>query len=101
MIPNPNSRRFDPRWLTTPIKTDGEELFGTLDVDHRPEATESTNDPAGQTFDEALGQIASEGWCVSPLRGDSAERWICGELRTIRPDLALGTFSEPDPSEPV
>ena len=43
MIPNPHSRRLDPRWLSTPIKTDGEELFGALDADLRSAATESTN----------------------------------------------------------
>ena len=81
MMSNPNSGRFDPRWLSTPIKTDGEQLFGTLDVDHRPEATESTNDPAGQTFDEALEQIVSDEWrSLSSVWCDPGPRPNCSEL---------------------
>jgi hypothetical protein len=74
MIPNPHSRRFGPRWLSTPIKTDGEDLFGALDADLRRAATESTNDPAGQTFDEALEQIVSDECRVCPLCGVIVDR---------------------------
>ncbi len=74
MIPNPNSRRFDPHWLSTPIKTDGEELFGTLDTDLRPAATESRNDPDLRDFDEALERIVLEECKVCPLCGVIVDR---------------------------
>ena len=74
MIRNPNSRRFDPHWLSTPIKSDGEELFGAPDADLRCAAMESRNDPAVRACDEALEQIASEEWCVCPLCGATVDR---------------------------
>ena len=74
MIPNPHSRRFDPRWLSTPIKTDGEELFGALDVDLRSAVTESTNYLALWDFDEALEQIVLEECRVCPLCGVLVDR---------------------------
>ena len=101
MSTNHPERRFVPRLQFPVTETDDEESSETPVAFPFSLNDQSTNNPAGQTFDEALEQIASEGWCVSPLRGDSDERWICGELRTIRPDLASGTFSEPDPSVPV
>ena len=86
MIPNPHSRRFDPRLLSTPIKTDGEELFEALDADLGSAATESTNDPDLRDFDEALEQIVfGRVQSLSPLRGDRGPRWTCCEPRTIRP----------------
>jgi hypothetical protein len=67
MIPNHHSRRFDQRWLSPPIKTDGEELFGAPDADLRSAAEESRNDPASRYFDEALEQIVSDECRVCPL----------------------------------
>jgi hypothetical protein len=69
MISNPHSRRFDPRWLSTPIKTDGEELFGAPDAELRSAAEGSRNDPASRDFDEALEQIVLEECRVCPLCG--------------------------------
>ena len=66
---DPHSRRFNPRWLFPAIETDGVEKSGAPDVSPFSADDESTNDPVGQDFDEALEQIASEGWCVCPLCG--------------------------------
>jgi hypothetical protein len=60
MIPNPHSRRFDPRFLSTPIKTDGDELFGASGADLGALATDSPFDPDLRDFDEALEQIVFE-----------------------------------------
>jgi hypothetical protein len=69
MSPDPHSRRFDPRRLFPAIGTDGSELFGAPDASPFSTAGESTNDPAGQDFDEALEQIGSNGCRVCPLCG--------------------------------
>ena len=74
MIPNPHSRRFDPRWLSKPIKTDWEELLEALDAVLGSAATESTNDPDLRDFDEALEQIVSEECRVCPLCGAIVDR---------------------------
>jgi len=64
-----HSHRFGPRWLFPAIGTDGAELYGAPDASPCSAAEESTNDPTRRDFDEALEQIASEGWCVCPLCG--------------------------------
>ena len=69
MSPDPHSRRFDPRRLFPAIGTDGSELFGTPDASPFSTTGESTNDPAGQDFGEALEQIGSHGCRVCPLCG--------------------------------
>jgi hypothetical protein len=74
MIPNPHSRRFDPRWLSTPIKTDGEELFGAPAAELRFADEESMNDRALRDFDEAIEQIVSEECRVCPLCGVIVDR---------------------------
>jgi hypothetical protein len=74
MSPNPHSRCFDPRWLSTPIKTDVEELFGAPDADLPSATTESTNDPAVRVFDEALDRIMLEECRVCPLCGVIVDR---------------------------
>ena len=66
---DPHSRRFNPRWLFPAIETDGEETSGAPDASPFSSDEESTNDPVGWDFDEALEQIASEGCCVCPLCG--------------------------------
>jgi hypothetical protein len=71
---DPLTRRFDPRWLCTPIKTDGEELFGVPDAEPWSAPRESTHDPAGQDFDEALEQIVSDKCTVCPLCGAIVDR---------------------------
>jgi hypothetical protein len=86
MTPNPHSRRFDPRWLSTPLKTDGEELFGAPDADLRSAAEESRNDSALRDFDEALEQIVSDECRVCPLCGVIVDR--------------DGTVVNPEPSGP-
>jgi hypothetical protein len=74
MISNPHSRRFDRRCLSTPIKTDGDELFGAPEADLRSAAKESSNDPAGRAVDEALEQIVSDECTVCPLCGVIVDR---------------------------
>src|SRR5258708_3681205 len=74
MRPAPQARGFDPRWLSTPIKTDGEELFGALDADLRFSARESAKDLDLQDFDEALEQIVLEECRVCPLCGVTVDR---------------------------
>ena len=65
----PHSRRLGPRWLFPDIETDGEEPSGEPDTFPFSPDDESTNDPAGAEFDEALEQIALDGRCVCPLCG--------------------------------
>jgi len=74
MIRNPNSRRFDPHWLSTPIKTDGEKLFGAPDADLRSAAKESSNDRAVRVFDEALEQIVSDECRICHICGATVDR---------------------------
>jgi hypothetical protein len=74
MTPNPHSRRFDPRWLSTPLKTDGEALFGAPDADLRSAAEQLRNDSALRDFDEALEQIVSDEYRVCPLCGVIVDR---------------------------
>ena len=74
MIPNPHSRRFDPRWLSKPLKTTGRSYSEALDADLGSAATESTNDPDLRDFDEALEQIVSEECRVCPLCGANVDR---------------------------
>ena len=63
------SRRFDPRWLSKPLKIDWEELMEAVDAHFGFAATESTNDPDLRDFDEALEQMVSEECRVCPLCG--------------------------------
>ena len=51
------------------IEPDEEETSGEPDEYHFGSDEELTDDPAGQDFDEALDQIASEGCCVCLLCG--------------------------------
>jgi hypothetical protein len=74
MIPNPHSRRFGPRWPSEAVNSDWEELLETLDALLGSAATESTNDPDLQDFDEALEQIVSEQCRVCPLCGANVDR---------------------------
>jgi hypothetical protein len=69
MIPNPHSRRFDPRRLLPAIGTDGAELLGAPDAFPGSTAEAPRNDPAGQDFDEALEQIVSNECRVCHLCG--------------------------------
>jgi len=64
-----HSRPFDPRWLFPAIETDGEETSKATDVSPISSDEESTDDPTGREFDEALEQITSERWCVCPRCG--------------------------------
>jgi hypothetical protein len=66
---DPHSRRLDPRRLFPEIGTDEAELFGSPDASPFSSDEESTNDPVGRDFDEALEEIASERRCVCPLCG--------------------------------
>ena len=74
MIPNAQSRRFDRRWLVPAIETDGAELFEPPDASPYSVSDESTNDPAGGDFDEALEQIALDRCRVCPLCGAMVAR---------------------------
>jgi hypothetical protein len=69
MIPKPHSRRFDPRRLLPAIGPDGAELSGVPDAVPGSAADESMNMREGRDFDEALGQIGSNGCRVCPLCG--------------------------------
>jgi hypothetical protein len=66
---DPHSRRFNPRRMFPAIETEPEETSEAPDEYRFRADEESTNDPAGPDFDEALEQIASEGRCVCPLCG--------------------------------
>jgi hypothetical protein len=92
MSPNPHSGRFDPRWLFPEIETDEAELFEAPDAFPFPAAEESTTDPAGRDFDEALEQIVSNGCRVCPL-SERLWRATSGRLRPQSPArLALSMF---------
>jgi hypothetical protein len=73
MISNPHSRRFDPRWLSYPLNTDGAELMEPLEADLDSAATESTNDLDLRDFDEALEQIVLEECRTCPRCGESLD----------------------------
>jgi hypothetical protein len=66
---DPHPHRFDPRWLFPAIEPDEEEPAGEPALFLFCPDDESTDDPAGPDFDEALEQIASERCCVCPLCG--------------------------------
>ncbi len=66
---DPHLRRFDPHWLFPASETDREETSEEPDASPLSSDEESTNDPPGEDFDEALEQIASERRCVCPLCG--------------------------------
>ena len=74
MISNHHSRRFDPRWLSRPLKIDWEELMEAVDAHVGFAATKSTNDPDLRDFDEALEQMVSEECRVCPLCGEIVDR---------------------------
>jgi hypothetical protein len=63
------SHRFDSRWRFSAVETNSEETFQTPDAAGFSPNRESTNDPAGRDFDEALEQIGLEGCRVCPLCG--------------------------------
>jgi hypothetical protein len=71
---DPLTRRFDPRRLFMPIKTDGEEPFGVPAADRWSAPRESAHDPAGRDFDEALEQIVSDKCRTCPLCGAIPDR---------------------------
>jgi hypothetical protein len=74
MTSNHRSRRLDPRWLFKPIEIDWRELMEAVGVDLDFAATESTNDPALRSFDQALEQIVSEKCRACPLCGANVDR---------------------------
>jgi hypothetical protein len=63
---DPHSSRFNPRWLLPTMEINAAETFEAPDVFRFSSAEESTNDPVGREFDEALEQIASERGFVCP-----------------------------------
>jgi hypothetical protein len=74
MIPNPHSRRFDPRSLSKAITSDWEELLEALDAELGSAAMKSTIEPSLLDFDEALEQIVSEGCKLCPLCWANVDR---------------------------
>jgi hypothetical protein len=64
-----HSRRFYLHWLSRAIETEEGETSEAPDAPHFALDGESTNDPAGRDFDEALAQLSSEGRCVCRLCG--------------------------------
>ncbi len=68
-----HSRCYGARWLFPAIGTDEVENSGASDASPFSADEESTNDPYGRKFDEALEQIASEGCCVCPVCGAIVE----------------------------
>ena len=66
---DPHSRHFNPRRLFPAIYTNTEESSETPDEYLFCSNEDSTNDPVGQRFDEALEQIVSEESCVCPRCG--------------------------------
>jgi hypothetical protein len=66
---DPRARHSRPSRLFPAIETAGVKKFEAPDEYLFCSGEESPNDPAGQRFDEALEQIASEGCCVCPLCG--------------------------------
>ena len=63
------ARRFVPRLLFPVTETYDEETSETPVAFPYSPNDQSTNNPAGAEFDEALEQISAEGWCVCPLCG--------------------------------
>jgi hypothetical protein len=63
------ARRFVPRMLFPLIETYEEQTSETPTAFAFSLDDQSTNNPAGPEFDEALEQISAEGWCVCPLCG--------------------------------
>jgi len=66
---DPHARRFVPRRLFPEIETHGEQTSEAPDAPAFSLNSQSTLNPSGREFDEALEQISSEGWCVCPLCG--------------------------------
>jgi hypothetical protein len=66
---DPHSHRFNPRRMFPAFETEREETSEAPDGYLSCSDEDSTNDPAGRDFDEALEQIALEGRCVCPLCG--------------------------------
>jgi len=66
---DPHSRRFDPRWLSPGIETDGDQASEAPDASPFFPDEELTSDVTGQEHDEALEQVASQRCCVCPLCG--------------------------------
>ena len=91
MIPNPHSRRFDPRCFFTATKTVGEELFESLDAYLRSAATDWTNDPDLRDFDQALEQIVLEECRVCPLCGEIVDR-VGTVVNLEKPDPEVTTI---------
>ena len=71
---DPHARRFDWRWRFPAIETDGAETSNAPHLSPFSPDDESTNDPAGWNFDEALEQIASEKCYRCPLCGAAVAR---------------------------
>jgi len=69
MSTNRPARRFVPRLLFPVTETYDEESSETPVAFPFSLDDQSTNNPAGPEFDEALEQISAEGWCVCPLCG--------------------------------
>jgi hypothetical protein len=70
----PKTHRLDPRRPWTPIKTDGEEVFGAPDEHPWSAPWESTHDPSEEDFDEALEQIVLDQCITCPLCGTIVDR---------------------------
>jgi len=83
MSPNCHSHRVDPRWLFPAIGTDRAELFGGPDASPCSAAEESTNDPTGRDFDEALEPIGSDGCWVCPLFEAIEPAMLCTRVRSL------------------
>jgi hypothetical protein len=66
---DPRTRRFDPRWQSPGIETDGDQAFEVPSTAPVFPDEELTCDVTNKELDEALAQVASERCCVCPLCG--------------------------------
>ncbi len=64
-----HSQRFDPRWLSRGIETDGEQAAEAPDVSGFYSSEKFTSNVTDRELDEALRQVALERCCVCPLCG--------------------------------
>lgn len=66
---DPNSRRFNPRWLFPAVAIDSHEAPESPGLSPFSLDNDGTSNLTEQDFDDALEQIVAERCCVCPLCG--------------------------------
>jgi hypothetical protein len=81
---DPHSQRFDPRWLSRGLGTDGQQAFAAPDTSPIFWNQTLSGNVTDRELDEALEQIASDRRCECP-------RWNCRYARrSDRPTPDIG-----------